>query len=513
MAILLFGMAALVAVVGNGELLSQEPPSATPRPEVLVRDLDSNDPVVRTASASLLAELAESSRSRRFRPGVEGETAFFRQVAGAALARHVTDPVPSVRRAVVGALAQVRAEGPTATAAWSKALADEDVVVRREVVAALREYFQRSAELAGPLSYREQLPPLTYFLQDIEATASLVRRCLESEDPFLRQGALKALDALLDSLENLPDIAGRNVDPLAITEEAVEPVRQAVVPAVSAIRSLLPPVVQVAATDATDTRRQAVRIVEKVALLCDPRPDLFERREGGTGRQRGRLHRGDLGPGGREAITLLQEGLKDAVPGILPLLRQPPVETQRAVLDAFEVIGPIARQAVPEVRVQLRHADPFVRWAAARALAAIGPTGDDSATVTALAERISDDDLDVATAACRYLGDAFAKDALPALPALSRAAASEERQLQHAAVLALEDIANVLRGEAKAAVPGLIVALQSPDLKTRQLAPLILGTLGPAAEAAVPALEKALRDEDPDVRQRAGQALLKIRSR
>jgi len=507
---LLAGLLSLALLPGAGT--TQQPPTVL-RPEALVRDLESADPVVRAASASLLAQLAESSRGRRFRPGTEGELAFLRQAAGAALARHVTDPDVEVRRAVLVALAQVRAEGTVARDAWSKALADPDAAVRQAAASALRLYFDRSHELSGPLSYPEQLPPVAHFLQDVQALTPLLRQSLESDDPVIRQGSLRALEALLDTTENLPEIAGRNIDPLAITEEATEPIRQAILPAVSAIRSLLPVVVSVAHSESEQTRRHAVLVLEKTALLCDPRPDLFERREGGTGRLRGRLHRGDLGAVGREAITRIQEGLKETVPDILPLLRQPSDEVRLAVLDALEMFGPIASQAVPDVREQLRHSNRFVRWASARTLAAIGPTGDDQATVAALTELIGDEDLDVAIAACRYLGDAFAKDCRPALSALSRAAASEERQLQYAAVSALEEIAAILKGETREAVPGLIVALRSPDLKTRQLAPLVLGNIGPEAGQAVPALQKALRDEDPDVRQRAAQALLKIRSR
>lgn len=508
----IFTIVLLTILMLPQSMMAQQPPTVL-RPEALVRDLESSDPVVRAASASLLAQLAESSRGRRFRPGTEGELAFLRQAAGAALGRHVTDPDAEVRRAAVVALAQVRAEGTVASAAWSKALADPDPAVRQAAASALRLYFDRSHELGGPLSYPEQLPFVAHFLQDVQALAPLLRESLESDDPVIRQGSLRALEALLDTTENLPEIAGRNIDPLAITEEATEPIRKAILPAVSAICSLLPVVVSVTHTESEQTRRQAVSVLEKTALLCDPRPDLFERREGGTRRLRGRLHRGDLGAVATEAITRIQDGLKQTVPGILPLLRQPPDEVRLAVLDALEVFGPIASPAVPDVREQLRHSNRFVRWASARTLAAIGPTGDDRATVAGLTELVSDDDLDVAIAACRSLGQAFAEDCRPALSALSRAAASEERQLQHAAVSALEDIAAALKGEARQAVAGLIVALRSPDLKTRQLAPLVLGHIGPDAEQAVPALQKALQDEDPDVRQRAAQALLKIRSR
>lgn len=484
-------------------------------PEVLVRNLESNDAVVRAASASLLAQYAEALRGRRFRPGQEGEMAYLRQAAGAALARLVGDPVTSVRQAAVLAVADVRAEAATAVAAWEKALNDPEVQVRHQVPEALRRYLDRAVETAGPLSYPEQLASLVQFLRDAETVAPLLRQCLQAEDLALRRDTLRAVEALLDTLENLPEIAGRNIDPLAITEEATEPVRRAIVPTASAVRSLLPPVVAAARSGPAETQRQALLVIEKTALLCDPRPDYFERRETGTGRLRGRLHRGDLGPSAQEALHLLQEGVQEAIPALLAVAERPPVETQLAVLDVFEVAGPTARQAVPHVRRQLEHPNRFVRWAAGRALAAIG-AGEDAAenraTVVALAERLADDDLDVAVACCHYLGQAFARQAAPALEALGRAATSEERQLQYAAVEALYDIVAVLGAEAKPAVPGLMVALTSPDLKTRQLAPLVLAGIGPAAAEAVPALEKALLDGDLEVRQNAAQALLKIRT-
>jgi len=406
-------------------------------------------------------------------------------------------------------LGKVRAEGKVAAAAWMRALQDSDRIVRQSVPDALQAYYTRGPEIGGPLSSPEQLVPAEHFFEDLIASAEVLRKCLAGSDEKSVLRTLQAMEALLDTVEKTPELEGRNIDPLVITEAVTEPLRKALVQSAQVLAGLLPMVVQVIQQPPTENQRQAALVLEKIAQLCDPRPELLERREGGP-RVRGRMMRRDFGAEGAEALATMKAALKSATAGIIPIVGHPPICVQLAVLDTLEALGPTASAAVPEVRKLLRNHDRFVRWAAARTLSAIGPIDDNLPTVLGLAELVRDEDLDVASSACQFLGDVFAKEAGPAVPALSCAAMSEERELQYAAVLALADVVRAIKAEAGEAVPGLIVALQSSDLKTRQAVPPILGELRAAARPALPALQKALDDENLEVRLEAAKAILRI---
>jgi HEAT repeat protein len=59
-------------------------------------------------------------------------------------------------------------------------------------------------------------------------------------------------------------------------------------------------------------------------------------------------------------------------------------------------------------------------------------------------------------------------------------------------------------------IPGMIKALDSPDVPIRANAAVVLGAFGPDAKAAVPALARALKDQNLRVRELAGEALNRI---
>jgi HEAT repeat protein len=476
----------------------------------LVKDLGSGDASVRLAAAALLGDIADGTRGQRGRDRLDVPPELLRDSAGPELAKLAADPEPAVRRMAVLALGKVHAAGDLAVPAWSRALQDSDAAVRQAVPEALRSWFKRGVEIGRSISTPGDLLPAEQFFQDITIVAPTVRAALASSDKTVVLKTLQALEGLLDSMERTPDLKGTGVDPLIITEAVTEPLRSLLPKVAEALRSFLPEILNVVRQPPTENQRQAALVIEKLARPIDPRTDPLERREGGP-RIRGRFLQRDLGAEGAAALKILKEGLDEIVPALIPLVSQPPICVQLALLDTLEVLGPEAKPAVPAIRIELRNPDRFVRWAAARALSRIGPVDDNLPTILGLAELVKDDDLDVATSAADYLGDDWAKYAVAAVPALSCAAMSEERELQYAAVIALSHIVATIKGEARAAVPGLVVALGSSDLKTRQAVPPILGELGPEAQAALPALQKALDDEDLDVRLQSAKAMLKIR--
>jgi HEAT repeat protein len=64
--------------------------------------------------------------------------------------------------------------------------------------------------------------------------------------------------------------------------------------------------------------------------------------------------------------------------------------------------------------------------------------------------------------------------------------------------------------DAEAAVPALIVLLETGDVQDRRLAALTLGEIGPAAEDALPALLETADDEDEGLATKALEAIERI---
>jgi HEAT repeat protein len=60
------------------------------------------------------------------------------------------------------------------------------------------------------------------------------------------------------------------------------------------------------------------------------------------------------------------------------------------------------------------------------------------------------------------------------------------------------------------AVPKLIEALESEDVRVKLMSLNTLGLIGPKASAAIPAIKKAMTHPDKDVQNRAREAIAKI---
>jgi HEAT repeat protein len=140
-----------------------------------------------------------------------------------------------------------------------------------------------------------------------------------------------------------------------------------------------------------------------------------------------------------------------------------------------------------------------------RAAHALGNVHGGAAVVSALAQRLSDENPLVKAAAARSLGQR-ASEAREAVPALVGALNDPDEGVRLHAADALARI----RPDPKSCVPGLVRILEDKGSPGRAAAARVAGTLGPAAQIAVPALAAALRDPSEDVRARAAWALGEI---
>jgi HEAT repeat protein len=175
----------------------------------------------------------------------------------------------------------------------------------------------------------------------------------------------------------------------------------------------------------------------------------------------------------------------------------------------FEMLGPDAGSAVPELARIMRQADSSrVRERAMFALACVGKEG-----LPPLMEVLGDpQNPDRRRAAYALLNmkraaaDQQAAVASPAVPLLIKSLKDPDRNVSTAGATVLGELAL----DADIAVPALADCLGAADNYLQEEAAEALGQFGDRARFAVPALIKALDDSEPSVRESATNALVKI---
>jgi HEAT repeat protein len=192
------------------------------------------------------------------------------------------------------------------------------------------------------------------------------------------------------------------------------------------------------------------------------------------------------------------------ISAIAALLRQKDTRVRLAALDILEAVGSAAVSAAPAIVTQLSDNNRFVRWAAARALAKIGPADAEHA-VPALTQMLRDPDSDVQIIAAVALAT-YGPAASSALLPLTAALASEKPALRAAALQALDRIGP----DAEPALAAIRDALEDPDTQVRQSAARLLGKFGPSARDSLNSLRSRLDDSSPAVRSAAQEAMRRI---
>jgi HEAT repeat protein len=192
------------------------------------------------------------------------------------------------------------------------------------------------------------------------------------------------------------------------------------------------------------------------------------------------------------------------ISAIAALLRQKDTRVRLAALDILEAVGSAAESAAPAIVRQLSDSNQFVRWAAARALAKIGPADAEHA-VPALTQMLSDPDSDlqiIAATALAMYGPAASSALLP----LTAALASENPALRVVALHALDRIGP----DAAPALAAIRDALEDRDTQVRASAARLLGKFGPSARDSLNSLHSRLDDSSPAVRSAAQEAMRRI---
>lgn len=179
------------------------------------------------------------------------------------------------------------------------------------------------------------------------------------------------------------------------------------------------------------------------------------------------------------------------------LLGAQSAEFKSVLAEAIGTAGPAAKNAVPGLIILLRDSDEEVRKNAAVALGRIGPAA--AAAVEPLAERFADTD-NVAVNAARALGGIGS----PAMQVINAALAGSDARARGWAGSALRF------AERADMAPALELLLTNTDSVVRADAAAGLGRIGPQARAAIPALIRLLDDPDPQVALAACNALARV---
>ena len=173
-------------------------------------------------------------------------------------------------------------------------------------------------------------------------------------------------------------------------------------------------------------------------------------------------------------------------------------------LAVIAELGPAAKEAMPAVEKLLTAKQPSVRKRAAITVWKLG--GTNKHAIDALAAELKSDDRLRQYVALGQL-ERMGADGAPAVPLLLAATP----ELVKSGSIGIAQ--SVVRTMGKAALPGLLDALGSPDAGVRDQALTMLRQLGPVGKDAVPALEKHLKDANAAVHLRSAWALWQLGTR
>ena len=408
------------------------------------------------------------------------------------LMRLMKDSETRVGCAAARALAHVRPTPQDAVAAFRALLASEDVERREAAANGFAELMHNTAVLA-------RQGQNTLLADSLRAEAGIAgslivpvaARGLVDECAEVRRGAIRAFLESAAAASALVRDVGPSPEKLAEPGYAKEVATEqtALRPLVltlqahahfagRALQDVDPGVRQIAVHALEETARARRRLLDRAASVHDGAATKLA---------------GEKSPG---------EGMP--IDAIASLLRQKDTRVRLAALDILESVGSAAKSAAPAIVKELSDTNHFVRWAAARTLAKIGPADAEHA-VPALTRMLRDPDSDLQTMAAVALAT-YGPAANSALLPLTAALASDKPALRVAALHALDRIGP----DAEPALAAIRDALQDRDTQVRECAARLLGKFGPSARNSLNSLRSRLDDSSPAVRSAAQEAMRRI---
>jgi HEAT repeat protein len=433
------------------------------------------------ATADLIGALNSGDESVRLQ-AIDQLGARGGEAAVAPLAEMLKDNSAQIRAHAAGALGAIGAPAKGAVAALVELVKDEDPLVRRQAVQAVISI------RPGP-----------------KVTVPLCVKLLEDADPGVRLRILSAISeagpaAMPGLIEALSNDKAAYWACLVLRE--LGPAGKDAVPAL--IDRLEDP--------RPEIRREAVLALATMDSAAEPAVEpiaaLLEDEQVATAATYALTRIGRI-PSNAEKIIRRNVSSQDALLSTTSLWALAKVHPEDAALR---------RDATRRLITRLKDQDPFVRVQAARALSALPPAPEITASIWQ--EAIQDAD----ETTIRYALDALAQLGAPAVPrliaalehedlrlevlyvltrigpaaapateALAKLVADPSEQVAHEAVLALAAIGP----GAKQAVPDLLAQLEKGEDANSPAIVYALGKIDPSAASVQPALIKALNSDDP----------------
>ena len=412
----------------------------------------------------------------------------------AALTELLKSDSPVTRAYAAKALGTIGAPAKDAAESLIALLGDSDAGVRRQAIAAI------AAIRPGP-----------------KVTVPLFAKLMHDADPGIRLRVMHAVadakgaavPALIEALKNESAaywacLILRDIGPDAV--------------------GAVPALVEKLKDPQPETRREAV-----LALAAIGSPDAAAKiaplLKDETARTAATFALGSLGKIPPDAESVIQANVKSS-DGLL----------STTSLWALTRVHPndvkLKRAALTQIVARLKDQDPFVRTAAARALASLPPSpeiagpifekamADADATTThymldalaglgpqAVPRLIAALKYEALRAQTAYILGQIGPPAVAATPALAKLTSDPDPNV---AVEAAHALAKIGPG-AKAAVPALIEVLKQPESKSAHAAVFALGMIGPGAAAAEPALLEVIKGKDDSMSMLSAWAIIKIR--
>jgi HEAT repeat protein len=448
----------------------------------------------------LVGQLKSSDESARLKAidqlGAQGEKA---AEAVAPLTALLKDGSATVRSHAAGSLGEIGAPAKSAAPELIALLKDADDTVRRQAVKAL------VAIRPGP---RVMLPLFTQLMRDSDPG---VQMRILNEIAEVGEAAVPGLIAALknDQTAYWACIVLREMGPAA---------KDAAPALAEKLKDSRPEVRREAVLALGAMKEAAIPLLPQIAAIVSDEPS----------KTAATFVLGQLGqiPAGSEEIirkNVQSDDLFLSTVSLWALARVHPEDKE------------LHRQATQQLVDRLKDQDPFVRVAAARALAALPPTPEITIPILEKALRNAD------TKTVHHALDALASLGAPAVPrlvellnqqkplrvqlaytlgqmgpaaapateSLAKLVGDEDVNLSTEAVLALSKIGPAAKG----AVPALSAALQKEKCPNAHAIIYALGKIGPSSASAEPLLQKALGSKDSSLAVVAAWAITQIEPR
>jgi HEAT repeat protein len=454
------------------------------------------DPSVKDLSAQLKSSDEAAKLKAIDELGSQGGKA---AEAVAPLTELLKDKSAAVRAHAARSLGEIGAPSKSAAAELASLLQDPDETVRRQTVQALR------AIRPGP---QVMLPLLTKLLEDSDPGVQMrILNAIAEAGPAAVPGLIEALKN--DKTAYWACIVLRDIGPAAkdaapaLAEKLKDPrpeIRREAALALGAMNEAAIPVLPqiAAALDDKDARTAATFIMGRLGKI----------------------------PAGAEAKIRANAASDDKFLSTISLWTLARVHPEDKELR---------RQATEQIFERLQDQDPFVRVAAARALAALPPAPE--ITIPIFEKMLKNAD----SATIQHAMDALASLGAPAVPklveimkqhkdlriqvayilgqigpaaaaatdALAQQVADDDFNVSTEAVLALAKIGPA----AGSAVPALMTALQKPNCSNAHAIIYALGKIGPKAAVAEPILLKDMNGKDASLAVVSAWAYTQIQPR